>query len=89
VRVPADFVAKSMPERKVCKSAWGMAGRIRLKIIAEIANDEKKTDSKVKYLKGTMPYRDYAALIFSSLTKPSRSPPPARGGPAAPCAITC
>ncbi len=37
VRVPPEYIAK------------GTAGRKRLKLLAELADDEKKTDSKVKY----------------------------------------
>jgi hypothetical protein len=55
VRVPPEYIAKTVAERKRCKSAKGTAGRKRLKLLAELADDEKKTDSKVKYLKGTMP----------------------------------
>ncbi len=51
-----------MAERKRCKSAKGTAGRKRLKLLAELGDDEKKTDSKVKYLMGTMPPPAAAAL---------------------------
>jgi hypothetical protein len=54
VRVPPEYIAKTVAERKRSKSAKGTAGRKRLKLLAQFADDEKKTDSKVKYLKGTM-----------------------------------
>ena len=55
VRVPADYIAKSVPERKARKSARGTAGKKRLRILAEMKDDEKIVDSKVKYMKGTQP----------------------------------
>jgi hypothetical protein len=55
IRVPPEYIAKTVAERKCCKSAKSAAGRKRLKFLTELADDEKKTDSKVKYLKGTMP----------------------------------
>ena len=44
-----------MPERKARKSARGTAGKKRLRILAEMKDDEKIVDSKVKYMKGTQP----------------------------------
>ena len=55
VRVPADYIAMSVPERKARKSARGTAGRKRLRILAEMKDDEKVIDSKVKYMKETQP----------------------------------
>jgi hypothetical protein len=63
VRVPPEYIAKTVAERKRCKSAKGTAGRKRLKLLVELADDEKKTDSKVKYLKGTMPPPAAAAPV--------------------------
>jgi hypothetical protein len=47
VRVPPEYIAKTVAERQRCKSAKGTACRKRLKLLAELADDEKETDSEV------------------------------------------
>ncbi len=55
LRVPADYIAATVSLRKQCKSIKGTTGRKRMRIIKERKCDEKKIDSKVWYLTGTMP----------------------------------
>ncbi len=55
VRVPEEYIADTVPEWKQCKSIRGTAGKKRLQIMEERKCDEKKIDSKIKYMKDTTP----------------------------------
>ncbi len=55
VRVPADYIAATISERKKCKSVKGNTGRKRLRVLEEQQCNQKKIDSKVGYLEGTTP----------------------------------
>ena len=53
IRVPEEYIGASVSLRKQCKSIKGTAGRKRMRILEERKCNEKKIDSKVKYLAGT------------------------------------
>ncbi len=54
IRVPADNIGATISERKKCKSVKGAAGWKRMRILEEQQCNQKKIDSKVVFLKGTM-----------------------------------
>jgi len=73
IRVPADWIAATVSQRKQCKSIKGTAGRKRMRILEERKCDEKRIDSKVTYLTGTSAPRDSTALILPEPAFPSSS----------------
>lgn len=78
IRVPADWIAATVSQRKQCKSIKGTAGRKRMRIIEERKCDDKRIDSKVTYLTGTrahsvVPAPDRATLIVPEPVLPSES----------------
>jgi hypothetical protein len=71
VRVPDEYIAATVPERKQCKSIRGTAGKKRLRIMEERKCDEKKIDSKIKYMKGTTPVAAAPEAAGKSWRQPS------------------
>ena len=54
IRVPDDYVAATVPQRKACRSIRGLAGKKRQRIIEDLKSNEKIVDSKIKYMKSTI-----------------------------------
>ena len=50
VKVPSDFVAAEPADRKKCKRMKGTAGPKRMRILAELSQEKKKSQSKIPFL---------------------------------------
>ncbi len=54
IRVPDDYIAATVPQRKACRSIRGLAGKKRHRIMEDLKFNEKIVDSMIKYMKSTI-----------------------------------